>query len=110
MGRPAEAREAALDQVHQVDHRELETLGVVDGQQVHRVLFVLDRGRGRIVAHLDEQVEVPHEVQPRDPACSSGPTRATIEKSRLRFSTRSAASALSSAASRPSSPLSVTNS
>ncbi len=57
-----EAREASLDQVDEVDHRELEPLGVVGGEQVDRVVLALHAGRRRVVAHLDQQVEVVDEL------------------------------------------------
>ena len=58
---PLPAGEAVLDEADEKDRPELESLGLVDRQDVDGVLVELRLRRGRVVADLTEQVEVPGE-------------------------------------------------
>ena len=55
---PAARREAARDEAGQEDDRELEALGLVDGQDGDRVDVGIEVGGRRVVAGLDERLEV----------------------------------------------------
>ena len=55
---PPLQRELLLGAAHQEDDRELEALGLVHGEDVHRVVVAFGLGDGRIVAGLAQEVEV----------------------------------------------------
>ena len=55
------AGETVLDQADQEDRPELEPLGLVDRQDVDRVLVEVRLGSGRVIADLEEQVQISRE-------------------------------------------------
>ena len=55
---PAAGREATVDQADHVDDRPLEPLGLVDGDDGDRVRVGVEIGRRRVVAGLDQRLQV----------------------------------------------------
>ncbi len=103
-------REAPLGELHQEHHRELEALGVVRGQQVDRVLVQLDLGRRRIVAGLDQEVEVADELRDPVAAAAAGRRAGRCGTACSGSAPAPPPRAILRAPGRPSSPLSSTNS
>ena len=55
---PTRRREPSVDKADEEDRRELEALGLVDGQDRDGVRLAVEVGRRRIVAGLDERPEM----------------------------------------------------
>src|ERR1035437_7530576 len=55
---PRSCWEAAVDQAGHEDHREFQALSLVYGQDSDRIGIRIDVRRGRVVASIDERLEV----------------------------------------------------
>ena len=85
---PPARREASRDEPGQEDHRELEPLGLVDRQDGHRIGVRIELGRRRVVARVDERLEVGRD-EDRPVVDEQAPTvPRTISKNRAMFAER----------------------